>query len=93
MRKSRQELRDDFNHSGFDFLTVDLDTPILFTERAFLSKGDPQAEQRNVTNARKGYEAVTRLREKLKLDSEEQGAFEAKRMNLKKALERLGEQF
>ena len=41
MRKSQQELRDDFNRGGFDFLMVDIDTGIAFTQRASQSEADP----------------------------------------------------
>ena len=93
MRKSLLELRSDFNHTGFDFLMIDLDTGLVFTDRAFQSKGIPRAKQRNVTNARKAYDTVIRLRKKLELSSEQQGAFERKRVSLKNALEQLGERF
>jgi len=91
MPKSQQQLREDFNQNGFDYLMADLDSALAFAQRATGLNVDPEVKRRNVMNARKAYDTVGRLREKLQLDSEQQNAFDEKRTKLKNALEQLGE--
>lgn len=90
MPKSQQQLREDFNQNGFTFLMADLDSALAFAQRASRLNVDPEVRRRNVMNARKAYDTVGRLREKLQLDSEQQNAFDEKRTKLKYALEQLG---
>lgn len=91
MLKSRQQLREDFNQNGFAFLMTDLDSALAFAQLAMRLNIDPEVKRRNLINARKAYDTVVRLREKLQLDSGQQSAFDEKRTNLKNALEQLGE--
>jgi len=92
MTKSRQQLREDFNQNGFDFLMADLDSALAFAQRALGLNVDPEVKRRNVNNARKAFDTVGRLRERLQLDFRQQSAFDEKRTKLKNALEQLGEQ-
>jgi len=91
MLKSRQQLREDFNQNGFAFLMTDLDSALAFAQLAMRLNIDPEVKRRNLINARKAYDTVVRLREKLQLDSGQLSAFDEKRTNLKNALEQLGE--
>jgi len=91
MTKSQQQLREDFNQNGFDFLMADLDSALAFAQRALGLNVDPEVKRRNVNNARKAFDTVDRLREKLQLDCGQQSAFYEKRTKLKNALEQLGE--
>jgi hypothetical protein len=92
MCPSQQELRDDFNQKGFEFLMVDLDTALAFTQRARQS-ADAAVKRRNADHARKAYDTVTRLRKKFELDSEQQNAFEQQLSKLKAVLEQFDEEF
>ena len=91
MSKSLQQVREDFDRNGFEFLMT-LDTALAFTKGAESSL-DPESKERNVTNARKAYDAVIRLREKLHLDAEQRRALDDRQSDVKNALEQLGERF
>jgi len=91
MRVSGRQIREEVNQTGFDFLMTDLDTRLAFIQIARGPNFDAETKRRNVINARRAYDTVGRLRERLQLDSEQQRAFDEKRMSLKNALEQMGE--
>jgi hypothetical protein len=91
MPKSQQQLLEDMNQNVVEFLMADLDSALAFAQRASGLNIDPETRRRNLINARKAYDTVTRLREKIRLDSEQQSDFDEKRTNVKNALEQLGE--
>lgn len=87
------ELARDLNRKGLDFLFVDIETGLAFCEIAASSDRDKKTRQRNRGNARKAYNSVLKLSEKLAFTSEERIVFDEKVMALKRALQALGDVF
>lgn len=85
------ELVRDLNRQGARFLFADIETGLAFCEIAASSHRDKQTRQRNRGNARKAYDSVLKLSEKLDLTSEEKIVFDEKVTVLKRALQALGE--
>lgn len=85
------ELARDLNRKGVDFLFADLETGLAFCEIAASADRDKKTRQRNRGNARKAYDTVLKLSEKLALTSQEKIVFDEKVAALKRALQTLGE--
>ena len=84
--------REEANRVNTNFLKVDADTALTFTDIA-LSTEDPVKKRRNVRSARKAYDTVMRLIEKVDLSDSDGRILGAKLLTLKARLEALGEIF
>jgi hypothetical protein len=78
--------------AGFDFVLVDLDLGMTFMDVAETSRV-AETTSRNQNNARRAYDAVLRLSEKLKLSPSQRQAIDAKLPVLKARLQSVGQQF
>jgi hypothetical protein len=86
---------DQLQRSGFEFLTVDLDTALTLTRIAADADADGESDkrQRNLQNARHAYDTVLRLQEKMHFTEQETAELNDKLRELRTALEQLGEVF
>ena len=84
--------REEANRANTNFLKVDADTALTFTDIA-LSTEDPVKKRRNVRSARRAYDTVMRLIEKVDLSDSDGRILGAKLLSLKARLDALGEIF
>ncbi len=82
---------DDFHHSGFQFVNVELDTGLTFARIALGAKG-PGKIERNRVNARKAYDSAMHVLSTLVLESDQSATLREKASALKSSLQKLGEQ-
>jgi hypothetical protein len=82
----------ELNQNGVDFVLIDLDVGMTFMDVAEASRID-EITRRNHHNARKAYDAVVRLLEKLKPSLSERQAIDAKLAILRTRLQTVGQQF
>jgi len=85
------QLNEQLKNNGADFLSVDIDTALTFTQIAADSERDSETRRRNHENARKAYDTILHLKEKVDFRPEQRTDLEKKLATLKHALERLGE--
>lgn len=64
-----QELQRQSGRIGLEFLRTDLDTALTFATRALQAHQDAETRRRNQQNARRGYDAVSRILGELKAQS------------------------
>ena len=81
----------DMDKSGVDFLLIELDAALTFLDVADTSRIDETVD-RNHRNARKAYDTVLRLREKVRPNPEQQQLITEKLLRLRERLEAAGEQ-
>jgi hypothetical protein len=86
----RSNRLDNFHHSGFQFVHVELETGLTFARIALGAKGANKIE-RNRTNARKAYDSALHALSSLVLDNEQTATVREKVNALKASLEKLGE--
>ena len=82
----------DLNHTGVEFLLVDLDLALTFMAVAAASHIE-ETRHRNHHNARTAYDTVLRLLGKLTPDAGQRQAIDARVADLKKRLQAVGQQF
>jgi hypothetical protein len=82
----------DLNHTGVEFLLVDLDLALTFVDVAAASHIE-ETRHRNHHNARTAYDTVLRRLGKLTPDAGQRKAIDAKVADLKKRLQAGGQQF
>lgn len=82
----------DVNKTGVEFILIDLDTGLTFMDVADASKS-PETKARNYKNARRAYDAIVHLLEKLTPNLEQCKIIEAKLDILKARLQAVGQQF
>jgi hypothetical protein len=89
MTKSQQELLLDLSETGFQFLSIDLDMAMTFTQakEAGSNKGK---RLRNIRNALKAYDKVSKLRGKLALSGGECKLLEGKAKETQASLGAVG---
>lgn len=81
------------NRTSIDFLKIDLQTALTFSQIALQSNADAEKRRRNRKNARKGYDTIVRLAEKVSL-SDRDGRYISRNLErLKSELQQLGEIF
>jgi hypothetical protein len=78
------------NQTSKDFLRVDAQTALTFTEAA-LTTDNPEKKERNIKNAKKAYDTIQRLSEKVSYTDSERAYMSQMMARLKKDLELLGE--
>ena len=81
-----------FNRAGTDFLKVDVATALTFSETA-LATDDPDKRQRNQKSARKAYDTIVRMAQKITLQKEDARQLKEALHQLQANLVRLGESF
>ena len=77
----------------FGFLISDLEIALTMTFLALNSQPDSDKRRRNQYNARRAYDEVVRLSEKMNLRASERDQISGKLAGLKSALQGLGESF
>ena len=80
------------NQASADFLKVDVVTALTFSKIA-LESHDSVKRRRNCENARRGYDTIVRLADKVTLTSNEAQFLAEKLQELRSDLLRLGEVF
>jgi septal ring factor EnvC (AmiA/AmiB activator) len=85
--------RNELNRTGADFLKTDMATALMFSGMAMQATDDPVKRERTQRNARKAYDAILRLREKIKLSEKDAYWLQNNLYRLKSELEQLGEKF
>src|SRR5215813_1681294 len=78
------------NQTSKDFLRVDVETALTFTEAA-LTTDNPDKKDRNTKNAKKAYDTIQRLSERVTYTDSEQAYMSEMLARLKKDLKILGE--
>jgi len=84
--------RERMNRASVDFLKIDLETALTFAEIARTST-DPFRKKRNLQAARKAYNAIVHLAQKVDLRSSDSAFLEKRLAQLKRELTVLGETF
>jgi hypothetical protein len=84
--------RDELNQKSADFLKVDVETALTFSEIA-IQTFDPAKKQRNRKHARKGYDTILRFMSKVSLGDEDTDFLAERMQELKSNLQNLGEVF
>jgi hypothetical protein len=80
------------NQNGVNFLLTDLDLALTFMDIAEVSRHE-ETVRRNHNSARKAYDTVVRLLEKLMPDVEQRQVIDANLAVLKARLQAVGQQF
>ena len=70
--KDPSELTRDFDRAGFEFLVTEINSGLTFANLALGNESGSQTRERNKANARKAYEAVVELSEKVHLTREQE---------------------
>jgi hypothetical protein len=78
------------NATNADFLRIDVETALTFTQIA-LEADDPEKRDRNRKNARKAYDTILHLREKVEFNPPQHKYMNEKLEQLKRDLITLGE--
>lgn len=81
------------NRAGADFLRIDVQTALTFSGIALKSNSDEAKRRRNRKSARRGYDAILRLMEKVQLTTSEARSMSRNLTRLKSELRELGETF
>jgi hypothetical protein len=87
------QLQEIFRNTGLDFLRTDLAIALTTTNIAATAAEGSEKRQRNTRNARRAYDTILRLRERLVTTSGETKELDDKLLDLEVALARLGEVF
>lgn len=81
-----------FKKASSDFLKLDVATGLTFSKLA-LETDNPEKKQRNLRSARRAYDMVIRLLDRIPLSEEDAECLSQELAYLKANLERLGEVF
>jgi len=84
---------DDLRRTAVGFLITDLNTAMTFVAIALNADRNPETKSRNMANARRAHDTVSRLRNNLRCTAEENEVLDEKLHSLKTALLALGESF
>jgi hypothetical protein len=88
LNKTGQQL----NATNADFLRIDAETALTFSQMA-LEADNPEKRDRNHQNARKAYDTIMRLRQKVVFTPAQEESMNQKMAELKRDLIKLGEKF
>jgi hypothetical protein len=86
------DTRSESNQVSIDFLKIDLQTALTFSALA-LQSPEGEKKSRNQHNARRGYDTILRLIEKVYLSDSDAKSLGGQLLRLKSELEQLGEIF
>lgn len=81
------------NRAGADFLKIDVQTALTFSGIALQSNSDEDKRRRNRKSARRGYDTILRLLQKVQLTAGEARSISHNMTRLKSELQQLGETF
>jgi hypothetical protein len=81
------------NRTSRDFLKVDLQTALTFSSIALQSTDDSVKRERNRRNARRGYDMIVRLLDRVSLTDDDAQHMTRNLVRLKTELQQLGETF
>lgn len=81
------------NRAGADFLRIDVQTALTFSGIALQSNSDEDKRRRNRKSARRGYDTILHLLEKVQLTTGEARSMSRNMTRLKSELRELGETF
>ncbi len=84
--------RERVNRASAEFLKIDVDTALTFLQIASQT-GDEVRRQRNLEAARRAYDTVVRLMERVTLSEQESQTLTVRLERLRTQLERTGEVF
>jgi hypothetical protein len=90
---TKENVADKVGRARFGFLISDLEIAFTMTSLALNAHADSDKRSRNQHNARRAYDAVVRLSEKLDLTASEREQMDERLAQLKSALQELGESF
>ena len=82
----------EFNRTKLNFLKIDVETGLTFTGLA-LQTPDSTKKQRNLRSARKAYDTITGLIDRVDLSNDDAQILARKLKRLKSELQDLGEDF
>ena len=80
------------NRIGADFLRVDSQIALTLSGMALAAR-DPEKRRRTAEIARKAYDTITQLRQKIVLSSAQRGCLDANLQRLKSELQSIGQRF
>ena len=83
----------ELNRTSTDFLKVDLQTALTFSRIALENNSDTEKRRRNRRNARRGYDTIVRLVEKVSMSAGDAKFMSHNLERLKSDLRQLGEIF
>ena len=93
LRVEALRIAEERNRTMVEFVGTDLDLSIAFLEMALDPSNSPEKRKRNCTNARKGYDFISRFLPNLQMSSRLRMKWEERLRHLKSSLEALGERF
>ena len=88
-----RELQKSVHDNGVDFLHTDLDVALTMAQIAAEADRSSERRKRNVRNARKAYDTIVKLHEKVHASAAERHCLRRKLSHLRLCLEDLGERF
>jgi hypothetical protein len=91
--KSLERLRNSLNQNSLEFLNTDIETALILAAIARNASRGSDKRERNIANARRAYDAITRLAKRVKVTPEQAELLDHKLEKLKTSLQQLGETF
>ena len=87
------DLRENLNRNSYELLRIDIEAALTFSRIA--SGADPQSDKRsrNQKNGRAAYDSVQHLRKNVSMSTEQEQELDSGLVELRTALEELGEKF
>jgi hypothetical protein len=87
------DVREDLNRNSYQLLKVDIETALTFTRIAAGAGEGSDKRTRNQRNGRTAYDSVQHLRKNVSMTTAQEQELDAGLVELKTALEELGEKF
>ncbi len=81
------------SQTRFEMLLVELDLALAMTKLANRAEIDPRKRERTARNSREAFDGLLRVRDTFEITFEQLHVFDGKIVELRIALEELGEQF
>jgi hypothetical protein len=86
-------LREDLNRNSYQLLKVDIEAALTFARIAAGAADGSDKRTRNQSNGRAAYDSVQHLRKNVSMTTQQEQELDSGLVELKKALEELGERF
>src|SRR3954469_4016738 len=87
------DVRGDLNRNSYQLLKVDIETALTFTRIAAGADEGSDKRSRNQRNGRTAYDSVQHLRKNVSMTTEQEQELDSGLLELRRALEELGEKF